>query len=215
MKLLFDCDGTIADSMYIWTKPQEELFKKYNHTLTYEEKAQIEPLSFKDNCKRVSENVARDMSPEDVYSYYTDIIEKGYREDIEAKPGALEILKKLKAEGFKIGVVSSTDKPLLEALFQRLEVISCFDFILAPSEVGLNKDNPKYWELALDLLDAKASETILFDDALYAVRAAKNSGILACGIKDFPYNEKEWSLIEKEADFILDNISDIDIEKIR
>ncbi|MDD7352352.1 MAG: hydrolase, partial [Peptoniphilaceae bacterium] len=49
---------------------------------------------------------------------------------------------------------------------------------------------------------------------LYALKAAKKEGIKTVGIKDFPYNKREWDDIQKEADIVLDKASDIDIKSI-
>ena len=38
MKLFFDCDGTILDSMHIWLEPIAKLLKEYDYKLTTEEK---------------------------------------------------------------------------------------------------------------------------------------------------------------------------------
>ena len=45
MKLLFDCDGTILDSMHIWSEPINGIFEKYGFSfegLDKEEKGKIE-----------------------------------------------------------------------------------------------------------------------------------------------------------------------------
>ena len=38
---------------------------------------------------------------------------------------------------------------------------------------------------------------------------------MTVGLKDFPWNEKEWAHIEEEADMTLEKISDMDIDKFR
>lgn len=215
MKLLFDCDGTILDSMYIWFEPVNRLLKEYNYNLTTEEKGYFEALPFKESIKWLKENVCTDKSENEVYDYFSKTIEYAYKNELLPKKGAVEILKKLKNDGYDMCICSSTDKFHLENVLTRLGLIDSFDFILTPDKFSYKKNEDQYWQKALDNYKVNAKDAVLFDDALYAIKAAKKVGIKTVGIKDFPYNEKEWEEIKKQADLVIDNIKDIDIEKIK
>lgn len=215
MKLLFDCDGTILDSMHIWSEPINEILNKYDYKLTKEEKGAIEALDYDSMCRWLSKNIAKDMTYEDLKEYFDEIIHHAYEETLMPKKGAKEILRKLKVEGFKMAVASSTDIRLLEKALRRLDLIDCFEFIITPDSSPYNKGQKEFWELACHKLDEKPENVMLYDDALYAVKSAKSAGIKTCGIKDFPYNKKEWKHIVEESYMVLNNIKDIDMEKIR
>lgn len=215
MKLLFDCDGTILDSMYIWFEPVNRLLKEYNYNLTTKEKGYFEALPFKESIKWLKENVCTDKSENEVYDYFSKTIEYAYKNELLPKKGAVEILKKLKNDGYDMCICSSTDKFHLENVLTRLGLIDSFDFILTPDKFSYKKNEDQYWQKALDNYKVNAKDAVLFDDALYAIKAAKKVGIKTVGIKDFPYNEKEWEEIKKQADLVIDNIKDIDIEKIK
>lgn len=214
MKLLFDCDGTILDSMHIWTEPLEEILKKYNYKLTKEEKGSIEALDYGAMLKWLSQNIATDMTVEDLKSYFDHIIYDAYENTLMPKKGAKEILYKLKNAGFEMAVASSTDIKLLETALRRLDLIDCFEFIITPDSCPYNKGEEEFWSLACHKLDEKNENVILYDDALYAIKAAKKAGLKTCGLKDFPYNEKEWDHIVEEAYMVLDDIKDIDIKEL-
>lgn len=215
MKLLFDCDGTILDSMYIRLEPVDRLLKEYNYNFTTEEKGHFEALPFNESIKWLKENVCTDKSEKEIYDYFSKTIEDAYKNDLLPKKGAVEILKKLKNDGYDMCICSSTDKFHLENVLKRLDLIDSFDFILTPDKFPYKKSEDEFWQKALDNYKVDAEDAVLFDDALYAIKAAKKLGIKTVGIKDFPYNEKEWEKIKKEADMVIDNIKDIDMEKIK
>ena len=52
------------------------------------------------------------------------------------------------------------------------------------------------------------------DITLFTEVYTKKIGIKTCGLKDFPYNEREWEYIIESADHVLDTIADIDIENL-
>lgn len=215
MKILFDCDGTILDSMHIWTEPLYKIFEKYNYFPNQEEKGYMESLDYKSMIKWISKNIAKDMSPDDIDKIFQNIINDGYSNFLMPKEGVLEILKQLKNQGFEMAIASSTNYKLLEICMKRLNIFDYFKFIITPDTCKFNKSDIGYWKMAVDNLSTTPENVILYDDALYAVKAAKKAGIKTCGLKDFPYNEKEWKEIVKNADVVLDTIADIDINSLK
>lgn len=217
-KLIFDVDGTILDSMHIWIEPQNRLFAKYGFALedlSKEEKGKIEALSVEAMCQYIVDEIAKDMTFDEVMKYFEDIIYTGYRDKLIAKPGNLEILKKLKDEGFSMSVASSTPYKYLEMALKRLGIYDYFDFFATPELLDMKKSDPEFWQYSIKKHGVEPNNCVLFDDALYAVKAAKKEGIVTVGLEDFPWNENEWDHIKKEADMTLKTIADIDIDKLK
>lgn len=215
-KLIFDVDGTILDSMHIWIEPQNRLFAKYGFSLedlTKEEKGKIEALSVEAMCQYIVDEIAKDMTIDEVMEYFDDIIYTGYKDELIAKPGNLEILKKLKDAGFSMSVASSTPYKYLEMALKRLGIYDYFDFFATPELLDMKKSDPDYWQYSIKKHGVKAEDCVLFDDALYAIKAANKEGIMTVGLEDFPWNEREWDYIKEEADMTLKTIADIDINK--
>ena len=215
--LIFDIDGTILDSMHIWIKPLEDIFKKYGYDLNKipkEKKGEIEALPFYDMCEFLAENIARDMTKDKVIEYFEQAIENAYANDLLPKNGAVDFLKDLGKKGYILSVASSTDYKYLEKALKRIEIFDLFDFVATPDTIGYNKSEKDFWEYSIKKHGKFPDNLILFDDALYAIKAAKREGIKTIGIKDFPWNEKEWDYIKKEADYFVDEISNFDIENL-
>ena len=217
MKLLFDCDGTILDSMHFWLNPINEIFKKYGFSLddlSHEEKGVIEALSIDGMCEYIANNLAKDMTKKEVREYFDEVIEDGYANSLLPKKGALEILADLHNKGYEMAIASSTDSKYLKIAFKRLNIDHYFSFIASPDTTNLTKSDVEFWQYALDKLNTNPKEVILYDDALYAIKTANKLGILTCGLKDFPHNENEWEEIKNIATMTLDGIWDIDIDSL-
>lgn len=217
MKILFDCDGTILDSMHIWTEPIDKIFKKYGfdlQSLSKEEKGVIEALPLEAMCEYISENLAKDMTKEEVRAYFNEIIEEGYKSSLLPKDGAMEILRDLHEAGFDMAIASSTDSIYLKLAFERLDIGHYFSFYATPDLTMLKKSDPEFWQYAVDKFGVRPADVILYDDALYAIKAAKAVGIKTCGVKDFPYNKNEWDHIVEIADSVLESIAEINIKEL-
>lgn len=214
MKLLFDCDGTILDSMHIWVDPINEVFEKYGFrldTLPKEEKGKIEALPFDGMCKFIADELAKDMTKAEVRDYFDEIIYDGYKNSLMPKVGVIEKLEELHKKGYEMAIASSTDSIYLKLAFERLNIDQYFSFLTTPDITNLKKSDKEYWQYAIEKLGVDASEIILYDDALYAIKVAKDVGINTCGVKDFPYNENEWEDIKENATMYLDGIWKIDV----
>lgn len=217
MKLLFDCDGTLLDSMHIWVEPINKIFNKYGYSfgdLEKKEKGVIEALPLSGMVTYIAKNIAKDMSEEEVNNYFLEIVEDGYKNHLMPKNGVLEKLKEFYDHDIEMGIASSTDSKYLKLAFKRLGIDHYFTYYNTPDLLNSKKSDAKFWQSAIDNFKIDPEEIILFDDALYAIKAAKKSGIKTCGVRDFPYNKNEWEDIKKFSDIYLEGIWDFDINTL-
>jgi len=98
-------------------------------------------------------------------------------------PDALEVFKRLKARGMKIGLILNTGRTPGFALKRFLEindVIEYFDVMLFSDEIGIRKPDIKIFHLVAERLNTKPREIIHVGDNLVSdIRGAKNAGFKA------------------------------------
>lgn len=215
--LIFDVDGTILDSMPMWLELENNILKKYGHTmdsLDKDTKDTIESLSIEGMSKFIAETIATDMTFEEVFNYFQSSIDYKYANEVDAKEGSVDKIKYLKAKGFKLAVASSSSSDCIIKAFKRLGIYECFDIIATADNTGLRKSEDEFWKSLIEKLGKDKNQVILYDDAIYAITQAKKLGIEVVGIKDFPWNEKDWDKIGQIADYTLDGICDISLDQI-
>ena len=215
--LIFDVDGTILDSMPMWLELENNILKKYGHTmdsLDKDTKDTIESLSIEGMSKFIAETIATDMTFEEVFNYFQSLIDYKYANEVDAKAGSVDKIKYLKAKGFKLAVASSSSSDCIIKAFKRLGIYECFDIIATADNTGLRKSEDEFWKSLIEKLGKDKNQVILYDDAIYAITQAKKLGIEVVGIKDFPWNEKDWEKIQQTAAYTLDGICDISLDQI-
>ena len=104
-------------------------------------------------------------------------------------------------------IATATDYSLAEAALKRLRIDKFFDFILTCSEAEVGKDNPDFFLTALKLLKTSKQETIVFEDALYAIKSAKAAGLHVAAVYDKSADEEQEE-IKSIADIYLISFED-------
>ena len=89
----------------------------------------------------------------------------------------VELIKELKAKGYKLYVLSNMSKEYIEYL-RKLPVFEYFDYQVVSCEIQLGKPNPKIYEYLLSRCELTASETIFIDDRKDNVEVAESLGIV-------------------------------------
>src|SRR5271166_3182909 len=69
---------------------------------------------------------------------------------LEPFPEVPEVLRTLRAHGFRTAILSNGSPAMLQALVQRAGLADLFDAVLSVDAVGVFKPHPKVYQLALD-----------------------------------------------------------------
>ena len=203
---IFDMDGTILDSMFIWdtiaedylislgVKPKENLNEIFK-TFTLEQSAEY-----------YRDNYGVTMSVSEIKDGINNMVENIYRETVTLKSGVKDFLLRLKASGVKMCIATVTDRHIAEAVLRRLGVDEYFSEIFVCSEVGFNKESPHIYRCALEYLKTKKEETVVFEDVLHALTTAKNDGFMVAAVYD--EHETNQKAIKEIADYYIKDFAD-------
>ena len=188
---IFDFDGTLLDSMFIWDtigedylrtlgkEPHEDL-KETFMTLTLEEAAEY----YRDHYKVT-------LSVTEIVDSINAMVEGIYRTKVTLKPGVMAYLRLLKESGVKMCVATVTDRYLVEDTLERLGILHYFSEIFTCAEVGYGKDKPIIYQKALEHLGTAKEETFVFEDSLFALETAKIDGFPTVGVYDMHESRQE------------------------
>ena len=146
---------------------------------------------------------------EEIMSGVNAMLEQFYQYEAPLKPGAAELLARLRQNRVKLCIATATDRYLVEAALARCGVLSYFGEIFTCNGVGHGKDEPHIFEAALRFLGTERAETVVFDDALYAIRTAKEAGFPIAAVYDT--HEKSQTEVRALSDFYLENLSRFDL----
>lgn len=201
---IFDMDGTLLDSMHVWDNVGQTVLRRNGIPVPEGLRRAMRDMTVEDVAKYFKTLGAK-CSVEQLMQEINDIPYEKYLYDVQPKPGAAAFLQRLHRQGVPMCIVSSTDAASIRAAFDRLELTGLFAFFLSTNDFGSGKDKPEIFYEAARRLGGKPEETVVFEDALYAIRTAKAAGFPVAALAD-ERAAFEKSEIEKTADVYLPNL---------
>ncbi|MCR3760814.1 HAD family phosphatase [Clostridium felsineum] len=181
---IFDMDGTLVDSMWIWQAIDVEYLKERNLPFPDDLKDAIEHLSFYDTAKYFKKRFNLKDSIKKITDDWTQMAYTHYANDINLKPHAREYLLYLKNKNIRIGLATSNCKLLVETALKPLGIYNLFDSITTTDEVERDKSFPDVYLLAAKRLGVLPQECVVFEDILPAVISAKKAGMTVVAVHD-------------------------------
>jgi beta-phosphoglucomutase family hydrolase len=101
---------------------------------------------------------------------------------VRAMPGAIDLLRRLKQEGWKTAIVSSAPRENVRVLLRSLGLEEMFEAVVAEEDAPRGKPDPQGFLLAAEKLGVAAAECVVIEDAPGGVEAAKRAGMRCIGV---------------------------------
>lgn len=196
---IFDMDGTLIDSMGVWSKIDIDFLQKRGFQVPENLKSSIEHLTFLECAEYFKENFALQDTLHEIMNEWTEMAKSEYEYNIKLKPGVKEYLNLLKSLGIKISIATSNSLSLIEKVLKNNEIYCFFDSITTIDEVARGKNFPDIYLLAAKKLGVLPKECLVFEDILPAVLGAKAAGMKVIGVHD-TYSAYQQEDIKKHAD---------------
>ncbi|MBE7025654.1 MAG: HAD family phosphatase [Ruminococcaceae bacterium] len=205
---IFDLDGTILDSMFIWDTIGEDYLRFLGKEPKKNLKETFKTFTLEQAALYYRENYGVTLSVDEIADSVNKMVKRYYAETVPLKPGMEVFLEKLKAKGVKMCIATVTDKHLVESALGRLGVRYYFSEIFTCASVGHSKEEPYIYREAQKHLNTEKGETAVFEDALHALKTAKTDGFVAVGV--FDVHEENQEELKRMADCYIEDYSEFD-----
>jgi beta-phosphoglucomutase len=208
---IFDMDGVIADTNPYHTIAWREYYERNG-----------KPLSDEDFVRYVSGNHnraivrhlfdGRDLTDEEAYQLGDEkeaLFRELYAPHLVPVPGLPEFLKALKAAGVKTAVGTSAPVENLDFVMEKLNLRPYFDVLLHEKLVSRPKPDPEIYQRAMALLGVLPTDSIIFEDSMTGIRAARAAGARVVGVAT-THSPEELQAI---TDFVIRDFEGLTVEQ--
>ncbi|WP_108395637.1 HAD family hydrolase [Devosia submarina] len=181
--LLFDIDGTLADTDPVHLAAFNQAFAPFGH--------QFDRARFvRDLQGRANEDIAAHFMPHLPHDERMAVMmakEALFRDiaatELHAVTGLFELLDLADSWGIPMAAVTNAPRPNADLILGGLGITNRFKAIVIGDELPHSKPHPFPYLEALRLLGADAAATIAFEDSRTGLASAVAAGIVSVGIR--------------------------------
>lgn len=190
---IFDLDGTLLDSMWVWPEIDVEFLARRGIPIPEDYTRTITPMGFRATAEYTVRRFGLRERPEDIIEEWNEMAAEAYETQVELKPGAWEYLRALAGRGVKLGIATGSHQALFIPALKRSGVYDLFHSYTTIGEVSRGKGFPDVYLREAEKLGLEAGDCAVFEDILLGVRGAQAGGFYTLAVED------PWSAHEREA----------------
>lgn len=210
---IFDLDGTMADSMWVWTAVDHEYIDTYQLEIPEGFYDEIEGVSFTETAQYFLKMFPQiTLSLEELKAAWVEMAEEKYRHDVKLKKGLKSFLEELKKRGIRIGMATSNSRVLAEGLLESNGIRDYFDEIWTSCDVKAGKPAPDVYLKVSEELRVKPEHCLVFEDVPMGILAGKNAGMRVCAVED-AFSAHQIEKKRELADYFIHDYDEILTEK--
>ena len=184
--VVFDMDGVIVDSEQVWDDVREQLAKERGGRWHDGAQAAMMGMSSPEWSAYMHDEIGLRESPEEINAEVVERMLGRYREQLPLIDGAVDAVRRLAAE-FRLGVASSSNRPLIETVLERAGIADLFDAVVSSEEVARGKPAPDVYLEAMRRLGAEPATTAAIEDSSNGIRAAYAAGMRVIALPNSHY----------------------------
>lgn len=208
--VIFDLDGVIVDTAHYHFIAWQRLARELGVNFSEKENEQLKGVSRMKSLEIILE-LGKITLPEQKKIELADKKNSWFVEYIKAVkpeeifPGVREMLKKLKSQGIKIGLASSSKNA--DTVISLLEIKDEFDAVVDGTMIVHTKPDPEIFLLAAKKLGIVPQNCLVFEDAEAGVEAALAAGMKCVGVGSTEQLGKANFHVRRTADFDFSQLS--------
>ncbi len=211
---LFDMDGTLIDSMDRWISLIGEYIDHNKIKLTEDLISNINTLNLEETIDYLIKNYSLKKNYQESIEELDNMMMDFYMHHAKLKPGADELLHRMKEQSIPMAVATATKDKLAIPVLEKFGLRNFFTFVQTTENAGIPKAQAEYWNLAAKRGEKEAKDVVVFEDSLYAALIVHDLGMKVIGVEDKSGEQHKEKLVKISKQFVT-NLNDVDLEIFR
>lgn len=203
--VIFDLDGTLADTESHWMEREKKLFAELGIERTPELVARIIGRSLSGIASLLKDEYRLALTHEQLVDAIVNTSEVIYTRYADPMPGAGELLQKLRATPVKMAIASGSSLKRIELLVKRFGWEDHFDHLISSDHVDLvSKPDPAIYRYAAKILRLEPNQCVAVEDSVNGLRSAQGAGMECIAVPDAGWSHGDFSSSELTAKTLAD-----------
>lgn len=182
--MIFDLDGTLVDSMWMWHEIDIEYLGRFGIPLPDRLQADIEGMSFSETAMYFKERFQLPDSPEVIKQDWNRMAWDKYTHQVPLKEGVREFIRQCRRHNILLGIATSNSRELVENIISVHDLTQDFSCIMTGCDVKRGKPSPDIYLAVAKDLQVRPEDCLVFEDIIPGIQAGKSAGMEVCAVED-------------------------------
>ena len=224
--VIFDLDGTVVDSLGIWSEVDMRLARALGadgfdreHVRRLRESClerfHDAPNPYTLFCGEFAKYLGSSLSAEEAHAVRYRISRGMLRNEVRLRDGVEAVIRRLKERGVRMCVATTTKRANIdiycdvnEAIRSELKLKDWFEFFITIEDVTRIKPDPECHIRALERLGVPAGAVLVIEDSAVGVKAAQAAGLDVAVVRE-RHSESERAWLKTHATAYFDDFAEL------
>lgn len=206
--VIFDLDGTLVDSMWLWQDIDVEYLGRFDIALPENLQSAIEGMSFSETAAYFKEHFHIPDSIEKIKKDWNRMAWDKYSYEVPLKDGVYEFLCGCRERGIRLGIATSNSRELVENIISVHHLNHFFSCIMTGCDVDKGKPAPDIYLAVAKRLQTEPEHCLVFEDIVPGILAGKRARMQVCAVEDtYSFSDRKAKL--DAADYYITNFHNL------
>lgn len=199
--VVFDLDGVLVDSEPVWESVRRAFVAERRGRWLPDTQRRLMGMSTAEWSRYLSAELGVGLPPAEVAGAVIGRMVARYDERLPLLPGAVEAVRRL-AEGWPLGLASSSPRRLIDAVLERAGLAGCFAATVSTEEMARGKPAPDVYLAATERLTVAPARCAAVEDSSNGLRSAAAAGVRVIAVPrpEFPPDPDALALATRTLD---------------
>ena len=205
--IIFDFDGTLADTTKVVEWSFKYLFNRYKlKGYSSQWLASKSGVALEDIVKEmIFEHALPDRYYKPMLKEFRDYQLNFFYEEVKLFPDVVPLLKKYRDQKCKICLLSNRSEIFFQEYFKQQGILKYFDLILGRESVNNSKPNPEGVNMIKEIFPSDSM--VLIGDTPIDIKTVKNAGIFGVAVASGKHSYEE--LASHNPDVLIHNLTEL------
>ena len=180
--VVFDCDGLLLDTESAWSRAEAVLYRRYGAEFTLEHKRELIGTAGAVASAIVERHLGRPGEGAALRDELNEIVFTEVGRSAPPQPGAVELVRALRAEGVALGVASNSPAALVDLALRVAGLDGEFASVVTVDHVEHPKPAPDIYLASCRALGAAPERAVALEDSPTGVASARAAGLYVVGV---------------------------------
>ena len=182
--VIFDLDGTLADSMGHWAEIDRIYLERFGIEAPENLSQVLGGRGIGEVADYFKEVFGIPDSKEQMLRDWEELSIERYANDTALKPGVLPFLAELKRRRIKMAIATSNARPMVDAVLEAHGIDRYFDVIVSGTDVEKGKPHPEIYLKAAAKSGVIPERCAVFEDLPEGIQAGLSAGMRVYAVED-------------------------------